>query len=336
MPKVSVIIPAYNAEKFLSDAVASVVLQTFKDWECIIVDDGSTDNTLSLAKEWEKFDKRIKVLKLDKNTGLPRARNSGASVARGKYLAFLDADDIWHPYKLALSLKYLEGEKTHSLRIIGLLNRFFVFHNTTKEIRHNLLTPFLTSHYFKYWDALYKNIRSPIPSSLVIEKTYFEALNGFNPDVPGVDDFDFMVRATRLYKNAAMIYTPEIMLYYRIHDNQMTVKKWLPMSAGSMNIILREILQGYMQGSAIKRVIRRYLFTKVFMVSDKLTAVKFLIGSFVVDPVGVLTDEIWLRLKWRFSQPDIWFKPNIKHENKKFKLLLRKIDDLKAEVIFND
>ena len=96
MPRVSIIMPAYNASVFLERAVGSVVSQTFSDWELIIIDDGSTDGTAKLADDLAASDGRIQVIH-QKNSGVSSARNKGISSALGEYIAFLDADDAYEP-----------------------------------------------------------------------------------------------------------------------------------------------------------------------------------------------------------------------------------------------
>ena len=92
MPKVSIIVPCYNQAQYLEDALQSVVFQTYKDWECIIVNDGSVDNTEIIAKNWLLKDNRFKYLHQE-NGGLSMARNSGIKLAEGDFILPLDADD---------------------------------------------------------------------------------------------------------------------------------------------------------------------------------------------------------------------------------------------------
>ncbi len=102
MPKVSIIIPTYNSEKFLNRTIRSVVNQTYKDWELIIVDDYSTDNTRQIIKKWEKKNKRIRSVFLEKNSGGPaRPKNKGFEISQGEFIAYLDHDDEWLPEKLS-------------------------------------------------------------------------------------------------------------------------------------------------------------------------------------------------------------------------------------------
>ena len=92
-PLISVIVPTYNAELFLDETLESVLSQTYENWECIIVNDGSTDNTEKIAKKWCERDTRFRYI-YKKNGGLSSARNCGIKESKAKYIAFLDADDI--------------------------------------------------------------------------------------------------------------------------------------------------------------------------------------------------------------------------------------------------
>ncbi len=97
-PRVSVIMPAYNSGPYIDAAVASVREQTFADWELIVIDDCSTDDTRDRVRAHIEADQRITLLELPVNMGAPAGpRNRGAALARGDYIALLDADDIWHP-----------------------------------------------------------------------------------------------------------------------------------------------------------------------------------------------------------------------------------------------
>ena len=103
MPKVSVIIPTYNRSKYVTKAIDSVLAQTYRDFEIIVVDDGSTDNTKEVLKPYTD---RIKYL-YQENTGVSAARNAGIRAAGGQWIAFLDSDDEWLPEKLSIQMDYL-------------------------------------------------------------------------------------------------------------------------------------------------------------------------------------------------------------------------------------
>jgi len=107
MPLVSIITPVYNAARWLPETFATVRAQTFTDWEQILVDDGSTDNSLALVEAAAKEDPRFRSLRTPHNEGPSAARNVALSAARGRFVAFLDADDLWHPEKLARAVEWM-------------------------------------------------------------------------------------------------------------------------------------------------------------------------------------------------------------------------------------
>jgi glycosyltransferase involved in cell wall biosynthesis len=109
MELVSIITPSFNSEKFIAGTIQSVQNQTYQNWEMIIVDDCSSDKTVSIAEYFANNDNRITVYKLDKNSGTGIARNTGLEKALGKYIAFLDADDLWKPNKLEIQINFLRN-----------------------------------------------------------------------------------------------------------------------------------------------------------------------------------------------------------------------------------
>lgn len=108
LPLVSVIMPAYNSEAFILEAIQSVQGQTYKDWELMVIDDASTDSTPAVVEEAIAKDNRIHLIKNSENLGPGASRNSGIEAATGDFIAFLDADDLWLSKKLEFQLKYME------------------------------------------------------------------------------------------------------------------------------------------------------------------------------------------------------------------------------------
>lgn len=107
-PLISIITPNYNASKFVSETIESVLNQTYENWEMIIVDDCSTDDSVAIIEDFIKSDQRIKLIKLTVNSGPAIARNSAIEVSNGKYIAFLDSDDRWFPQKLEIQLEFMQ------------------------------------------------------------------------------------------------------------------------------------------------------------------------------------------------------------------------------------
>jgi len=105
---VSIIMPAYNCGDFIGTTLDSVINQSYKNWEVIVVDDCSTDSTADVVQEYIKKDNRVKYHKLEKNSGAAVARNKAVDLATGKYMAFLDSDDVWFPEKLTKQIGFME------------------------------------------------------------------------------------------------------------------------------------------------------------------------------------------------------------------------------------
>lgn len=105
---VSIIMPCFNAKKYILDAINSVLEQTYPYWELIIIDDCSTDGSADLILEYFGKDKRIKMVRLKQNSGIAVARNTGIELANGRYIAFLDSDDLWLPFKLEKQLDFMQ------------------------------------------------------------------------------------------------------------------------------------------------------------------------------------------------------------------------------------
>ncbi|WP_167598397.1 glycosyltransferase family 2 protein [Leeuwenhoekiella sp. ZYFB001] len=157
-PLVSIVTPCYNSEKFIAETIASVQQQTVTDWELLIVDDASSDATVAEIKRLQAEDLRIKCFSLKENKGPAHARNLGIQKARGKYLTFLDADDLWFP-------EFLERSSTEAKM------HPFVF-ASYKRLDENLepyLSDFIVPEKVSYTDILKSNSISCLTAFLDIE-----------------------------------------------------------------------------------------------------------------------------------------------------------------------
>src|SRR5690554_4363141 len=110
MPLVSVITPLYNCSKYLEQTIQSVISQTYENWEMIMVDDCSTDNSIKIAQHYAVQDERVKIIQLEKNSGAAVARNTAIEAAQGRFIAFLDSDDQWLPHKLETQLAFMQKQ----------------------------------------------------------------------------------------------------------------------------------------------------------------------------------------------------------------------------------
>lgn len=108
---VSIITPSYNSQEYIDKTIESIQAQSYTNWELVITDDSSTDNTVDIVKYFQEEDSRIKLFVLDKNQGAGVARNNSIKKATGRYIAFCDSDDIWKPNKLQIQLKFMIENK---------------------------------------------------------------------------------------------------------------------------------------------------------------------------------------------------------------------------------
>lgn len=109
MATVSIVTPMHNAARYIAETINSVQVQTYNDWEMILVDDKSSDSTVQIVEAFCKCDTRIKLVRLCENRGAANARNVAIGNASGRYIAFLDSDDLWHPNKLELQLQFMQA-----------------------------------------------------------------------------------------------------------------------------------------------------------------------------------------------------------------------------------
>lgn len=208
--KVSIIIPNYNYAHFLSETVASVLSQTFSNFECIIVDDGSTDNSKNVITSLIQKDQRIKsVFKL--NGGLSSARNAGIKASTGDYIAFLDADDIWDENKL----------KDQIQEILSDTKINFVFSNYVG------FYPDGRTDYFKHefgdtspFDFIKQNPIAGSASSVLLSKELVNKVGFFDETLRSTEDHDYWFRC--IVAGAKIKFCDKYQVKIRLHNNSMS------------------------------------------------------------------------------------------------------------------
>jgi len=186
MNKVSIIIPTYNRKCFLREAVNSVLNQTYKDFELIVIDDGSTDGTQEMIKE---FGGKI-IYKSQENRGASSARNVGISMSKGKLISFLDSDDVWHKEKLSEQMKFF---KEHPEAKICYTDEIWVRHG----VRVN---PMRKHQKYSGWvfDKCLPLCIISI-SSVMIRREVFDEIGLFDEDLPACEDYDMWLRISARY-----------------------------------------------------------------------------------------------------------------------------------------
>jgi len=217
-PLVSVIIPSFNAEATIQDTVNSVLNQSYKNIEVIIVDDNSTDKTAEIIEEISKSSAKVQSHALEENFGGPaKPRNLGIEQSKGEYLAFLDADDIWHPEKLKIQFEYMNS----SGAIISCSTRENFCE--TKELQ--IFPKYSNSNglTFSYEQLLQKNWTNT--SSMMLKKEFLGTLR-FSTDkrLIAVEDFHLWCRFLK-ENNTLMHIINEKLLYYRLLDTSISRNK---------------------------------------------------------------------------------------------------------------
>ncbi|WP_164108913.1 MULTISPECIES: glycosyltransferase family 2 protein [Sphingobacterium] len=208
-PKVSIIIPCYNQDQFLNETLKSVADQTYRNWECLIIDDGSSDDSASIANRWGKLDKRFKVLQ-KVNGGLSSARNYGLTQAQGDYIQFLDGDDLLYEDKL-----------NRSLECAGQSEIIITSFDHLKKDKH--LSPFCTfqREYFNYESILLKWDKAfsiPIHCGLFKRKL----LKGFQFDIDVRAGEDWLFWLAIYQQNPTTYFLDETLVCYRLHEKSIT------------------------------------------------------------------------------------------------------------------
>ncbi|BAY15221.1 glycosyl transferase, group 2 family protein [Anabaenopsis circularis NIES-21] len=207
-PIVSVVVPTFNRANFLPRAISSILQQTFSNFELIIVDDGSTDNTDEVVKEFT--DPRIMFLALGKNYGGGYARNQGIKAASAELIAFLDSDDEWLPNKLELQLKRLQDSDDPDATVIYGLGY------ECAEGQQKI--PSLVLYEGDVLDHLLRGWLPPTTSLFMVKRSALLGVNGFDESLPSFQDYDLWLSLAAANNHFLAVNQPLIIRYF--HDQQ--------------------------------------------------------------------------------------------------------------------
>lgn len=208
---VSIIMPVFNSEQFIGDAISSVMLQSFDNWELLICDDDSTDRSYELAKEFSKKESRIKVFRNRFEKGAAGARNTCLERAGGQYIAFLDSDDIWLPRKLESQLSFMM--ETGSCFVFGYcknISEHGDFLSTTKAPTIVSLRKLLFSNFIPCLTVIY--------DTKILGKVE-------QPNVKKRNDFALWLRILAENRNIKAHCFPEVVAYYRVNNYGLSARK---------------------------------------------------------------------------------------------------------------
>jgi len=220
-PSISVIIPVFNGENFIAHALKSVLEQSFQDIEVVVVDDGSTDSTPTVVRQ---FPEKVRYIRQERQ-GVSASRNKGISISRGKYIAFLDADDVWLPHKLERQIAYFKNNPA----LGGVGCGFFATDENLNILEEHIPSP------CELPDLLLMQRDGGLTSGsrILVPKLVVDRVGGFNTHLSTSADLDF---AIRIKMNYEVSFVPEALVLYRQHGSNM--HKNISLMEKDMRIVL--------------------------------------------------------------------------------------------------
>ncbi len=285
-PLVSVIIPTYNRAHLIGRSIQSVLNQTYLDFEIIVVDDGSTDNTEEVIKVFQEHDKRIRFIRHENNKGAAASRNTGITAAKGEYIAFQDSDDEWFPQKLEKTLNILEAHKNidfifsygkivKAKEIIGDVGKTPGVNRISKK---KLMIKLFTYNF--------------IPTQgVIVKKEKIIEVGGFDENIYSASDHELWLRLAPIC-NVYFVDKPLFYLYFSDECITLNVKKRIQ----SQIYLFKkndEILKNYTDFGPGFYFIRHKYLSNIFNIAawdvnnrteDKLFALFLYILSFIIFP----------------------------------------------------
>lgn len=306
MIEVSVIIATYNYGKFILEAIESVFQQTFINWELIIVDDGSADGTSDIVKPYLSSNK-VKYI-FQENKGLSIARNVGIKASSGKYIQFLDADDLIHHEKLKIQSQYLENHK----EVDVVLSDYFLFEEKRDKI---IFTPPSLKDIKNIKINILKGNFIVVNSPLSRKKA-IEAIGGFDETLKNTEDWDLWLRMI----SSGMVFghVNERLAFVRVHPNRMSlnrlrmfVGRYTVIKKNLKNIPMNSIYWDYAKRCFIRSklaIMREYLFLYKFkdilkIIKDKPYFVSYKgFVDFIIETILILKNFIRKKINYAITK----------------------------------
>jgi len=226
-PLVSIIMPAYNVEKYIDDSISSVVNQEYKNWELLIVDDCSTDTTSEIIDKFVKIDSRIVLLSNKINTGTPaKAKNKAIPFVRGKYIAFLDSDDIWFADKLIKQIKLMEDNFNYALTYTG---GYWIDEN------NNEIKRFLPKYKCgNILSCMLKRYEINNQSVVIRKEVLSDTIGLFNETIVIGEDYNLFMNIVAKYEVCNI---KEHLVKYRVHEKSITKNGKSDLSDGTLKTL---------------------------------------------------------------------------------------------------
>lgn len=257
-PLISVNVIAFNAEAFLAQTLDSVRAQTFDDWECVVVDDASTDQTAGIAQRYAEMDARFRLVSIrpqDKRP-FPYPRNVGLEASRGQWVAVLDSDDLWVPDKLALQIEAVQA-KPQTVLCFG---RAMTFRGDQAVAEMRTMQQYESYRHHILKSLLHSDV---VPhSAAMFDRQAALDLGGYDLNQPRAQDWDLMLRLVKRHGSERVVALPQVLLHYRVHDGN----------------IMR---QGNLLVRSERRVVRKTLLSGGWGLAHPILALHMIDGMFL-------------------------------------------------------
>jgi glycosyltransferase involved in cell wall biosynthesis len=251
-PLVSIITPIYNGKQYISETIKSALAQTYKNFELLLINDGSTDNSAEIIRSYFN-DERIIYIE-QKNSGVASARNTAIRVAKGKYIGFLDQDDLWHKNKLEEQVAILENDENIAL----IHSKQDFIDSQGNEINFNWIIGG-TGDCFA--DIFIKNKIAVL--TVLIRKTILDEIGLFNEQLSGADDYEMWLRVTLRHP---IKYLDIPLATYRFHDNNIS-KNSFKMTILELNTI-NSIIFNYPE--VLKKIPKKTIRNRLYSLNTQL------------------------------------------------------------------
>lgn len=202
---ISIVLPIYNGEKYMRQSIESVINQTYKNWELIIIDDCSTDNTPTIAKKYAEKDNRIRYYRNETNLKLPRGLNRGFSLSKGDYLTWTSDDNLYHPNALEVMLNTLLENKVELVYA-----SYYMVDENNKTIGETI-APEDSKRAILAWNC--------VGACFLYTRKIYEEIGEYNPELFLVEDYEFWIRVCSKFEGVAI---KEKLYKYRSHSENLT------------------------------------------------------------------------------------------------------------------
>ena len=277
--------PAYNAAKYIKETIESVLSQSYSDWELIIIDDGSTDNTLVIVKQYATSNAQIRYI-YQENKGQSFARNRGIEEAKGKYIAFLDADDLFLPTKLEKQIKFLENNPECGVSYCKI---YHFFEDNKQKLFYNS-QPHYSGDIFE--KVLAQNFVNPL--AVVLRKEILDKYGAFKEDWRRVDEQYLWVKLA--FSGVKFCYLDNPLAYYRVHSQSLSNQAQYILETSEKYLELIDLVEKWKNDD---NFIQRVLLPLRKKIKNNLYWGKLMTGRGLVSEILLSLYNLRMRLRFK-------------------------------------